>query len=36
VLPQKQEGRTCGWYNARVENLLNKRKDRPKLKILSG
>ena len=36
VLPQREEGRVCGWYNARVASVITKARQTHKLKALRG
>lgn len=35
VLPQKERGQVCGWYNAQVGRLITKVKQSHRLKSLS-
>jgi hypothetical protein len=36
VLPQKDSGQVCGWYNAQVARLIAKSKQTTRIKLVGG
>ena len=36
VLPQREAGQICGWYNAQVSRLIKRERPKHKLKALSS